>query len=1576
MTANTDTIVPIATQSTPYFDDFDETKDFLRILVRPGRAIQGRELTQMQTILQKQIQRFGAGIFENGSMVTGGQITYQACRDEIRYLNLATTYANVSITSANFASQQIISANNSNVVYPKAFVLATAEQNSTEPPTLVVKYTTGVTFPANTTVQALNQNIFANIVATGNSSVASIGTGVYFFNGFFLRVVPQTIILDKYDNTPSCRVGLQFDDSIVTEDQDTSLLDPAQGASNFQAPGAARYKGTLTLSSRALSSTDDSKFIELLRIENGIITKKVEYPLYSDIEKTLARRTFDQSGDFTVRPFLASLHSHIPEPLSGSGTITAGTNSVAGSNTFFRNEITVNSTLFINNQSSLVNAVTSNILLTMANNLTYGATNANMLIQNPDKFTLQLSPAKAYIRGHEFATVAPTNLGVRRGRSFANVASYDSSNPLGNYLFTSNTHGIPDISIMEQFDIHVVPAGSLNFTSASSYGNTKIGTARVRAQEYSSAANTSNGLTHVYKTYLFDVALANSTYTLNNAMSLATFGAAANTSFNKRMDIDAASKSNNNLWGNTIFTDTDFNCLVYPFPQSTLVPSSITNINYEYMKVSSNVAFTNGVATITVSSPECFVGSGALSDTQKLGHYILTVKNSTGMPAQFANGDIIPMTSTLGRSITVSPITTAVFNTAIGNNFVADVVYSITISGTPPTARVKTLVTSNTTNIAVTGNSFITSTNTTVYLANGQVQITSNNNIVKTAGVSQNVYVCDISSLDAVFDFLGNNITQANLASATNVTSRYLLDNGQRDNYYDQGSIKLKPGYAAPAGPLLVCISYFSHSGTSGFLDIDSYPSVTTNAGYASVPNYTSPTTGRVYALRDCLDWRPVKTNATDLSASTTPFVSPRILEPGAFFTSSFSYYLSRVDKIALSQDMKFKVIPGVSSLVPVPPVEDQNDMLLYTLQIPAFTANASDVNVIYNENKRYTMKDIGSLEKRIENLEYYTSLNLLEKSAESLTITDSNGLSRFKNGIIVDNFTGHSVGDVNQFDYQCSMDFKNGQLRPMFASNNAVFNVNSGASTNFKNEGGQITLNYTVSDYLKQNSATGYTAVNLFNYVPFIGNLKLFPDTDTWYDITQRPQIVMDFTGSADAWAALVNGYNASGAGTQYSDWTTNWSGDSKSLQISGAGMATGSVNGKDVTGFVTSTVDTTTYNQVRTVTTQTIVPQTITQSIGNFVVDMSLLPYIRANHISVFGTGVKSSTVFYPFFDNKNVLAYWENAMLLKVSLPTTGYFFANTHETVTSNTGGIGLLGSTVRPASQVANTSYPYLWVTMASGTWNANTVITGSSSGATAQITNVYRFSDLIGGTDLNANGYNFCLNTSATFANTDLVGHPIMLTDGPGSGQIRTIATYNSVSKIGTVTIPFGTIPVQAQTTYNLGFPISTPFGTISGSFRVPNDSNLKFFTGQKSLRLTTSLNNNANDVASFADGTYFAQGLLETKQETSISTRVPQIQTTTSQQNQTYSSSVVTSTIVASTDPSLGGTMIAPGLYAQPVPPQDITGNATVPIPGGQLTITTGQTYAIPSPTDSPVPVLWYDNGFNTTMPQWKPSA
>ena len=62
--------------------------------------------------------------------------------------------------------------------------------------------------------------------SSANGSVVSINTGVFYVGGYFVFKDSETLILEKYSDTPSYRVGLQVTESIVTSDTDTSLFDP------------------------------------------------------------------------------------------------------------------------------------------------------------------------------------------------------------------------------------------------------------------------------------------------------------------------------------------------------------------------------------------------------------------------------------------------------------------------------------------------------------------------------------------------------------------------------------------------------------------------------------------------------------------------------------------------------------------------------------------------------------------------------------------------------------------------------------------------------------------------------------------------------------------------------------------------------------------------------------------------------------------------------------------------------------------------------------------------------------------------------------------------------------------------------------------------------------------------------------------------------------------------------------------------------------------------------------------------------------------------------------------------------
>src|ERR1035437_1541986 len=79
----------LITNTSPYFNDYDPSKDEYQILFRPGVALQTRELTALQSILEEQISRFGNHIFQEGSMVIPGQIAYD---QNLAYVEVNATF--------------------------------------------------------------------------------------------------------------------------------------------------------------------------------------------------------------------------------------------------------------------------------------------------------------------------------------------------------------------------------------------------------------------------------------------------------------------------------------------------------------------------------------------------------------------------------------------------------------------------------------------------------------------------------------------------------------------------------------------------------------------------------------------------------------------------------------------------------------------------------------------------------------------------------------------------------------------------------------------------------------------------------------------------------------------------------------------------------------------------------------------------------------------------------------------------------------------------------------------------------------------------------------------------------------------------------------------------------------------------------------------------------------------------------------------------------------------------------------------------------------------------------------------
>ena len=62
---------------SPYFDDFNVSNDYYKVLFKPGYPVQARELTGLQSILQNQIEKFGQHMFKEGAKIIPGNTSYQ-----------------------------------------------------------------------------------------------------------------------------------------------------------------------------------------------------------------------------------------------------------------------------------------------------------------------------------------------------------------------------------------------------------------------------------------------------------------------------------------------------------------------------------------------------------------------------------------------------------------------------------------------------------------------------------------------------------------------------------------------------------------------------------------------------------------------------------------------------------------------------------------------------------------------------------------------------------------------------------------------------------------------------------------------------------------------------------------------------------------------------------------------------------------------------------------------------------------------------------------------------------------------------------------------------------------------------------------------------------------------------------------------------------------------------------------------------------------------------------------------------------------------------------------------------------
>jgi hypothetical protein len=1399
--------MPLNFNITPYNDDYNETKHFYRILFRPSVAVQARELTQEQTILQQQLTYLGNSIYQHGSMVIPGQI---ATDPKTNYVRLQPTYGFIGLTPIpiNLAlfNNQIIQGETTGL---QAQVVFTVPAVNTDSPTIYVKYlntgTNGATvFASDEVLSLLNSTTGLAAVETnaptGLAISAQIDEGVYYIWGFFVRVEQQYLLLNKYSSVVSCRVGLEIAESIVTPEEDPSLNDNAQSSTNYAAPGAHRYKIDLTLTSKDLNdTTTDNNFVELTRLFNSVTQSKVTTDTYSIVLKEMATRMNDANGDFAVRNFAIDVREHLDTSFVTAGMVTGATVEVlpstpatislaasasavddtynnmqiylsngsgAGQNFTITNYIGLTKTAQLDQdyKPNQVADTTTNYIIADPTKINRGiyppapadpqnpppgyplVPKVNDVYQwgNNDKLAVGMESGRAYVDGYRIDTLSTTYVEMNKARDLPPGQATNAMipTPVGAFMFVKNLKNIPltDTSVGQDFlQIYFSNIKSVGSFDATQNG---LGTARVHSIEYvpgsGSALLGQADPEAVFKMYLFNIVM-NPGVDINAVRAFYC----VNSNGHNYTGVDGL-----DTWGDICSA---FNAInvngVGMIPGVTITgPSGVgTEKLVSYDAINNNIitesVSTNGTQILT--SGTFTTGSGGTATTGTLSGrtQIFNTVASTliyPMPQQLiktvraADNSIqtdyfIRKTFRAGRSTadslhtynyqitTTSDTLFSEFNTT---DYMACVVADTNPSNIGSIIDLSHVAMTYTTGNAVLQFSIsgagpggtttqyikLVATMKRIAVQEKSKALTYDTLAVSSPTATISLHRADIVNIIAIHDS-GHSGTYATVHDP-DIKNQYVFDTGQRDYFYDVGSVTKLPAAPGPTidpvshlpAQLLIEFNYFAHS-AGDYFSVDSYSTLN---NYVGIPTYMA-SNGRFYALRDCLDFRPRREDAGlyGFSGGGSGFSAP--LQPSNTTTCDFQYWLPRIDKIYLDQYGNFNLISGTPAQAPKPPADPIDGMMLYTIALNPYTMSTSDMTITPTKNPRYTMHDIGKLEDRIANLEYYTNLNQLETQTATYSVTDTKtGLDRFKNGFVVDNFVDHSIGNVFDSDYNCAVDPTNNTLRPVFVQNSNQMVFQTVPSSGYVNRSNMLILPYTEAISIQQTFATDIINVNPFAVFTYYGDIALNPPTDTWKDTVQLPAINV-----SDTTALAGYKYLNQWSGTTWGDWQTTWVGEPQSttastitstvvnngaggggnelgddaavianiiandpntwqftpndtiIHINGQAYSTGpewadqapvqvAVNGAgggdgSTTTTTTTTVDTTQQLQQTRVGTQTMTAaQLSSQTINNAIVDVSLSPYIRSRRIQVIGKHFKPNTRLFPFFDGINVSAF----------------------------------------------------------------------------------------------------------------------------------------------------------------------------------------------------------------------------------------------------------------------------------------------------------------------------------------------
>ncbi len=755
-----------------------------------------------------------------------------------------------------------------------------------------------------------------------------------------------------------------------------------------------------------------------------------------------------------------------------------------------------------------------------------------------------------------------------------------------------------------------------------------------------------------------------------------------------------------------------------------------------------------------------------------------------------------------------------------------------------------------------------------------------------------------------------------------NITSNYTFDNGQRNTIYDYSKIIRKSSAKEPTRKLKIVYesASFSASDNGNLTTVNSY----NQFDYCDIQSINN------IRNTDIIDIRPRVSSFNVTTSSLSPFEfgartftssgnsASNILASDESILLNYSYYLPRVDKIYLTKDGIFQLNKGEPADNPQPPIAIDDALDIATITLPAYLCNVNDASLNLSEYKRYRMKDINSLENRIKNLEYYTSLSLLETDTSNLLIRDVNGLNRFKSGFFVDDFSTTS-SQKKVTIVKNSIDISNSELRPspyttevdLILGSNSLIGLGVTASTqvdarfvtdligtNVKKTGGIITLDYVEVEEINQPYATRVESVAPYRVGYYGGTINLSPSSDVWVDTVR---LLANSTDVATNYIQSESQINASDLDSQsgfgpvtWGSWETVWTGSTaaKDTRTVNVGYYIVKEDLETVTKTGTST---------RTGKRKITKDEFTNVSLGDTVLSSEISSYMRSRNIEFIAKRLKPFTRIYSFFSGVDVNKYII-PKLLEITMESgtfqTGETVVGTIEV--SATSGLGVIQSDPKIAFRVANSNHKY-------GPYNLPTeVFTANPYNSSQAIPSNYSSTSTI----LNIDTYSLSQQPQGQFSGFIQSG---MKLRGQTSGAEAIISDVRL---------------------------ITDTIGVAMGSFFIPNPNvfgNPRFQTGTKLFRITSSPTNSLIDsTITSAEERFYSEGKINRVQENILSVRTVRTETQTVTeskfQTSTGPTAVVSTTIVGNTFPP----------YVPPAAPS---------IPGGEQP----SEQPIPTPIDIP---------------------